>query len=71
MNKEMDFIIFYLENYKVHKNLTGKQAYDLFEKYGIFDYLYEFYDVLHTTGYQYVNEDIDEYLKVRNGKTIN
>ncbi len=33
MNKEMDFIIFYLENYKVHKNLTGKQAYDLFEKY--------------------------------------
>ncbi len=31
MNKEMDFIIFYLENYKVHKNLTGKQAYDLFE----------------------------------------
>ncbi len=71
MNKEMDFIIFCLENYKVHKTLTGKQAYDLFEKYGIFDYLYEFYDVLHTTGYQYVNEDIDEYLKVRNGKTIN
>ena len=31
-----------------------------------YDYLREFYDVLHTTGYQYINNDIDIYLNARN-----
>lgn len=30
------------------------------------DYLNEFYDVFHTTGYQYINHDIDIYLKSQN-----
>lgn len=49
----------------MHRSLTGKQAVELFEKYGVFDYIREFYDVLHTTGYQYINHDIDLYLKAR------
>ena len=48
MDKEMEFIIFCIENYKVYKSLTGKQTVDLFKRYGVFDYLREFYDVLHT-----------------------
>ena len=43
-----------------------KQVLRLFEKYGDFDYLRTFYDVLHTTGYQYINHDIDLYLQARN-----
>ena len=66
MSKEMSFSIFCIENYKVHRSLTGKQTADLFRKYGVFDYLREFYDVLHTTGYQYINNDIDIYLEARN-----
>ena len=66
MSKEISFVIFCLENYKVYRSLTGKQAAALFDKYGVFDYLLEGYDVLHTTGYQYMNRDIDEYLKARN-----
>lgn len=66
MSKEMSFAIFCIENYKAHRDLTGKQAADLFRQYGVFDYLREFYDVLHTTGYQYINHDIDIYLKARN-----
>ena len=66
MDKEMEFIIFCIENYKVYKSLTGKQTVDLFERYGVFDYLREFYDVLHTTGHNYINNDIDIYLKARN-----
>ena len=54
------------ESYKAHKSLTGKQTAELFRRYGVFDYLNEFYDVLHTTGYQYINNDIDIYLKSRN-----
>lgn len=66
MSKETEFIIFCLEDYKVHRALTGKQTYELFCEYAVFDYLREFYDVLHTTGYQYINRDIDIYLNSRN-----
>ena len=65
MSQETNFAIFCLESYKVRRSLTGKQAVELFEKYGVFDYIREFYDVLHTTGYQYINHDIDLYLKAR------
>ena len=66
MSKETAFSVFCLGSYKVHKSLTGKQTAELFRRYGVFDYLNEFYDVLHTTGYQYINNDIDIYLKSRN-----
>ena len=66
MSQEAAFAVFCIENYKVHKSLTGKQTEALFRRYGVFDYLREFYDVLHTTGYQYINNDIDIYLKSRN-----
>ena len=66
MSKVTAFAVFYLESYKVYKSLTGKQTAELFRRYGVFDYLNEFYDVLHTTGYQYINRDIDIFLKSRN-----
>lgn len=66
MSQETKFTVFCMESYKVHRALTGKQVAQLFEAYGVYDYLREFYDVLHTTGYQYINHDIDRYLKARN-----
>ena len=65
MSKEMAFVVFCLENYKVHRNLNGREVSELFERYGVFDYIREFYDVLHTTGHNYINNDIDIYLKSR------
>ena len=65
MSKEMRFVVFCLENYKQYKSLTGKQTAELFAEYGVFEYLTEFYDVLHTTGVQYMNRDIDAYLQAR------
>lgn len=58
--------MFCIESYKAYRSLTGWQTVELFRRYGMFDYLREFYDVLHTTGYQYINRDIDIYLKSRN-----
>lgn len=67
MDKKInDFIIFCLEYYKQKNNLTGKEAYDIFERYGVFDYLHEGYDVLHTQGKDWLINDIEEFLKVRN-----
>ena len=58
-----EFIIFCIENYKQKVKLTGKEVYELFEKYELFDYLYNGYDVLHTQGDEWLMKDIDEYLK--------
>ena len=65
MSKEMTFAVFCLGNYKIHRNLNGQEVSLLFERYGVFDYLREFYDVLHTTGHHYINNDIDIYLNSR------
>ena len=65
MSQESKFAVFCLESYKVYKSLTGRETAELFEKYGVFDYIREFYDVLHSTGHQYINRDIDIYLKAR------
>ena len=58
-----DFIIFCMEIYKSKKKITGKESFDLFEKYGLFEYLTDGYDMLHTQGSEWLINDIDEYLK--------
>ncbi len=65
MSKEMKFTVFCLESYKLHRNMSGKTVSKLFADYGVFDYINEFYDVLHTTGDSYINNDIDIYLRSR------
>lgn len=65
MSKEMNFTVFCLESYKSHRKMSGREVCLLFEQYGVFDYIREFYDVLHTTGYNYINNDIDIYLSSR------
>ena len=65
MEKEMAFVICCIENYKVYRNLSGKEILKMFNNYGVLDYLENHYDVLHTTGYQYMNKDIDEFLEIR------
>ncbi|MBP3360946.1 MAG: DUF3791 domain-containing protein [Clostridia bacterium] len=70
MSKEMAFTVFCLGNYKTYRNLNGREVSLLFDRYGVFDYIREFYDVLHTTGHNYINNDIDIYLNSR-GYIIN
>ena len=65
MSKTLAFTVFCLENYKTQKNITGKEADIVFRTYGIYDYLREFYDVLHTAGYQYIMNDLDMYIRAR------
>ena len=65
MREETRFTVFCLEGYKLYRHLPGKEVARLFQDYGVFSYLNEFYDVLHTTGIQYINHDIDEFLRAR------
>ncbi|MEE1060832.1 MAG: DUF3791 domain-containing protein [Ruminococcus sp.] len=65
MSKESTFIVFCIESYKIHRKLSGRAVAELFSDYGVFDYIREFYDVLHTTGHNYINNDIDIFLSSR------
>lgn len=65
MSKAGNFLIFCIEQYKSAKNLTGKQVVDLFRKYRVSEYVVSCFEALHTTGTNYIIEDIDLYIEAR------
>lgn len=65
MSREGNFLIYCIEQYKNAKKLTGKQASELFNKYRVWDYIYSCFEALHTTGDNYIVEDIDLYIEAR------
>ena len=65
MSKTLEFKVFCFEAYRKDKNLTGREAISLFQKYGVLDYLEACFDVLHTTGRAYIVEDIDGFIDAR------
>ena len=65
MSRQGDFMIYCTEQYKSAKKLTGKQVSDLFSRYSVWDYIYSCFEALHTTGTNYIVEDIDLYIEAR------
>lgn len=57
------FISFCIENYKKKIHASGHEVMELFDKYGINEYLYENFEVLHTQSIQWMMEEIDELIK--------
>lgn len=70
MTSQGKFMIFCAEQYKRAKQLSGRQLSDLFDKYNIWNYLYDCYEALHTTGTSYIIEDIDLYIDTRKPATV-
>lgn len=50
------FLSFCIEQYKAAKGMTGKEAMQELDRYGVLEYLSEFYDVLHTQGRQWIRQ---------------
>ncbi|MCL2486775.1 MAG: DUF3791 domain-containing protein [Oscillospiraceae bacterium] len=65
MSKEGTFLVFCIEMYKAAKHMTGKQVMELFKRYGIIGYVLSCYEALHTTGTNYIIEDIDLFVEAR------
>lgn len=68
MEKQQDiayFIAFGIEQYKNAKGLSGEETMLLFSKYGVLEYLQDFYDILHTQGHQWLIDDIDRFIEAR------
>ena len=65
LNKIEKFQLFCLENYRLSKNIPGKKALCDFEHKGVFDFLAEGYEVLHTQGILYIVKEINDFLERR------
>ena len=65
MSREGKFLVYCLEMYRAAKKMTGKQTIELFKQYGISDYVISCYEALHTTGTNYIIEDIDLFIEAR------
>lgn len=65
MSKQGDFLIYCVEIYKNAKKLSGKQVEALFTKYHIWNYLYDYFESLHTVGPLYIIADIDDFIAAR------
>ena len=68
INEKQDiayFLSFCIEQYKVAKGLTGNESMMLLAGYSVLDYLAEHHEALHTQSRQWLVEDIDGFIKVR------
>ena len=63
------FISFCIEQYKKEKGLSGEDAMLELDKYGVLQYLSDHAEILHTQSRQWLMEDIEEFIKIRKGKT--
>ena len=72
MNKpELDvtyFISFCIEQYKKKNSMQGREVMELFDRYGVLQYLSEHFEILHTQSWQWIMEDIDHYITIRKEK---
>ena len=68
MDNITKFLVYSVEIYKTAFKKTGKQVIELFNQYGILDYLVSCYGALHTTGPEYIIEDIAGLIEERRQK---
>lgn len=59
------FLSFCIEQYKKEKGISGAEAAQLLQGYGVLEYLKEHFEVLHTQSKQWLLADIDEFIKLR------
>jgi hypothetical protein len=65
MDEKTNFIVYCIEEYKSAEEMSGKAVIDLFNRYRVVDYIRAYYEALHTTGRQYIVDDINLYINAR------
>lgn len=63
--KRMEFISLCIETFKIKYKKSGQNVLELFDDYGVTEFLEEGYDMLHSQSIQYTMEEIDMYLRNR------
>ena len=62
------FISFCIEQYKEAKHMPGTEAMQVLSKYGVLEFLEDNYEPLHTQSRQWILEEIDEFIKKKQGE---
>jgi hypothetical protein len=65
MDDRTGFIAYCVEEYRSAEKLSGKAVIELFNRYRVLDYIRSYYEALHTTGRQYIVNDINLYIQSR------
>ena len=60
---KLEFVAFCIEQYKMATKQTGCEVEQMFSQQGVIKFLIDHYEVLHTQSAQFIQEEIDEYLK--------
>ena len=64
------FISFCVEQYKHVKHLNGEDVISIFSEYGVFDYLNNHFEILHTQNQHWIIEEIDEFIEIRKDERL-
>ena len=59
MSEESRYFLYLLEQYALHKGITGKETLSLFESQNLVKYIYSMYQTYHTERVDNAIEDID------------
>ncbi len=65
MDYRTDFVVYCIEEYKAAEGLSGRSVIELFNRFGVVEYIRKFYEALHTTGARYIVEDINLFIAAR------
>ena len=65
MDNATKFLVYCVEIYKTANKLSGRQVIDIFNRYGILEYIVSCFAALHTTGPEYIVEDIATLIEER------
>lgn len=65
MDDRLDFLVYCIESYKNANGLKGREIIELFNKYRVIDYINASYEALHTTGREYIIDDLNIYINAR------
>ena len=65
MDSTTKFLVYCIEIFKAAKKLNGRQITQLFSQYGIYEYIVTCYGALHTTGPEYIIDDIAGLIEER------
>lgn len=64
------FLSFCIEQYKHRKHISGQEAMMRLKEAGVLLYLANNFEILHTQGAQWIMEDIEEFMRLRQSETI-
>jgi len=65
MDNKTKFLVYCVEIYKTAFKLNGREVMELFSKYEINEYIINCYSALHTTGPEYIINDISGLIEDR------